>query len=145
MHCSVSHRVMFWEIWFSEEILGSLHAVSSVPSSRAISLESDCKSVLWGWTFKVCKTSGNWRYSVKRPFGVQSVKMFVRIDRNTKWRLLHCDSAPAHISLLVAIFSQDGDYSHYSTALVTCSSTCRLFLFPQVAMQPERTKIWRHA
>jgi len=31
--------------------------------------------MLWGWTFKAFKRSGNWGYLIKRPSGRQSVKI----------------------------------------------------------------------
>jgi hypothetical protein len=32
------------------------------------------KSMLWGWTLKVFKNSGNWGYLIKRPSGREGVK-----------------------------------------------------------------------
>ena len=31
--------------------------------------------MLWGWTLKAFKTSGNWGYLIKRPSGQQGVKL----------------------------------------------------------------------
>ena len=33
------------------------------------------KNMLWGWTFKVLKMSGNWGHLIKRPSGWQGVKL----------------------------------------------------------------------
>jgi len=41
---------------------------------RNLQCQTVSKNMLWGWTFKAFKRSGNWGYLIKRPSGRQSVK-----------------------------------------------------------------------
>ena len=47
--------------------------LQSWPQDLSLQCQIVRKNMLWGWTFKAFKTSGNWGYLIKRPSGRQGV------------------------------------------------------------------------